>query len=99
VAGEMVSLEMVERIAIAASPKKQHASTAWEDEARGELIALYTDDPNLRRDHLQAAAREMGMPEIAVPRKVIVLNKLPMLGNGKKDYLALQKMAVETAKT
>jgi hypothetical protein len=28
-----------------------------------------------------------------VPRKVIHLEKIPLLGNGKKDYPALQKMA------
>jgi acyl-[acyl-carrier-protein]-phospholipid O-acyltransferase/long-chain-fatty-acid--[acyl-carrier-protein] ligase len=95
VAGEMVSLETVERIAHAASPIREHASTAWKDEARGELIALFTDDPNLKREHLQHAARDMGLPEIAVPRRVIFLNKLPLLANGKKDYIALGAMTEE----
>jgi hypothetical protein len=45
----------------AASPKRAHASTAWKDEARGELIALYTDDPELKREQLMAAARELGL--------------------------------------
>ncbi len=98
VAGEMVSLEVVEKIATEASPKRLHASTAWKDEARGELIALYTDDPNLKREQLMAAARELGLPEIAVPRRGIFVEKLPLLANGKKDYVSLQKMAGELVK-
>ncbi len=98
VAGEMVSLESVERIAIAASPKHHHAASTWKDLSRGELIALFTDDPELKREHLQAAAREIGLPEIAIPRRVIHVAALPLLGNGKRDYVALGMMAEEYVK-
>jgi acyl-[acyl-carrier-protein]-phospholipid O-acyltransferase/long-chain-fatty-acid--[acyl-carrier-protein] ligase len=96
VAGEMVSLELAERMAAEASPDREHASAAWKDEARGELIVLFTEDPGLRRENLQSAARELGLPEIAIPRRVVCLEKLPLLGNGKKDYVRLQAMAAET---
>jgi acyl-[acyl-carrier-protein]-phospholipid O-acyltransferase/long-chain-fatty-acid--[acyl-carrier-protein] ligase len=95
VAGEMVSLEVVERIAAAASPERQHAAVSWKDEARGELVALFTDDANLKRDHLQSAAREIGLPEIAVPRRILYLETLPLLGNGKRDHMKLQGMVEE----
>jgi acyl-[acyl-carrier-protein]-phospholipid O-acyltransferase/long-chain-fatty-acid--[acyl-carrier-protein] ligase len=97
VAGEMVSLELVERIAATAQPKFLHASATLKDSARGEMIILFTADPGLKRDSLQAAAREMGAPEIAIPRRVIHLEKLPLLGNGKKDYVTLGRMAAEIA--
>jgi acyl-[acyl-carrier-protein]-phospholipid O-acyltransferase/long-chain-fatty-acid--[acyl-carrier-protein] ligase len=95
VAGEMVSLEMAERMAAAASPHREHATAAWRDQARGELIVLFTEDPNLKREHLQSAARELGLPEIAIPRRLVYLDELPVLGNGKKDYVKLQAMAAE----
>ncbi len=98
VAGEMVSLEVVERIAAAASPKRTHASAAVKEEARGESIVLFTDDPDLKREKLLAAAHENGLPEFAIPRRVIHLDKVPLLGNGKKDYVKLQAMAAETVK-
>lgn len=98
VAGEMVSLEVVERIAAAASPKRMHASAAVKEEARGESIVLFTDDPDLKRERLVAAAHQNGLPEFAIPRRVIHLDKVPLLGNGKKDYVKLQAMAAETAK-
>ena len=95
VAGEMVSLEVVERIAATARPNGLHASLAVRDSNRGETILLVTQDASLKRDELQAAARTMGAPEIAVPRRVVHLDKIPLLGNGKKDYVSLGRMVEE----
>jgi len=35
----------------------------------------------------------MGAPELAAPRKIIHVNELPVLGSGKTDYVAIQRMA------
>ncbi|MGQ9915885.1 MAG: AMP-binding protein [Bryobacteraceae bacterium] len=86
VAGEMISLELPERLAERASPKHLHAAVARPDPARGEMIVLATEDAALGRDALQAAAREMGAPELALPRRILHLEKLPLLGTGKLDY-------------
>jgi acyl-[acyl-carrier-protein]-phospholipid O-acyltransferase/long-chain-fatty-acid--[acyl-carrier-protein] ligase len=93
VAGEMVSLEMVEQLASRVSPR-QHAATTVESARRGELILLYTEDRELRRDQLFAAAREAGLPEVAVPRQVIAVDKLPRLGSGKTDYVTIKELAM-----
>lgn len=95
VAGEMISLDIVERIAAAARPNGVHASATVRETARGETIILFTEDPTLRREELQAAAREIGAPDLAVPRRVIHLDRIPLLGNGKKDYLTLARIAQE----
>ena len=96
VAGEMVSLEVVERIAAAARPNGLHASLAVRDSSRGETILLVTQDASLKRDELQAAARAMGAPEIAVPRRIVHMDKIPLLGNGKKDYVTLSRVVQES---
>ncbi|MDY0054820.1 MAG: bifunctional acyl-ACP--phospholipid O-acyltransferase/long-chain-fatty-acid--ACP ligase [Methyloversatilis sp.] len=93
VAGEMISLETVEKLATAASPAAQHAASTQPDPARGETIVLFTTDAALGRDALQAAARERGAPEIAVPRRIVVVDALPLLGTGKTDYVTLKRMA------
>jgi acyl-[acyl-carrier-protein]-phospholipid O-acyltransferase/long-chain-fatty-acid--[acyl-carrier-protein] ligase len=93
VAGEMISLEVVEKIAVAASPAQQHAASSQPDEQRGEAIVLFTTDPALGRDRLQEAARAGGYPEIAVPRRLVAVEALPLLGTGKVDYVALKRLA------
>lgn len=93
IAGEMVSLEVVEQIANLASPTGQHAATTQIDPQRGENILLFTTDAALTRETLQAAARELGSPELAVPRKIVQVAGLPLLGTGKTDYVTLKQMA------
>jgi acyl-[acyl-carrier-protein]-phospholipid O-acyltransferase/long-chain-fatty-acid--[acyl-carrier-protein] ligase len=93
VAGEMISLETVEQIANRASPEYQHAATTQSDAQRGENIVLFTTDEALARDTLQAAARELGSPELAIPRKIVAVKELPLLGTGKIDYVKLKHSA------
>lgn len=93
VAGEMVSLETVENIANHASPQHQHAATTQADAQRGENILLYTTDSTLNRDQLSTSAKELGSPELAIARKIIAIDELPLLGTGKTDYVSLKQMA------
>lgn len=93
VAGEMVSLEVVEKIAHTAAPEHQHAATTQTDIQRGENIVLFTTDPALKREDLQIVAKNLGSPELAIARKIIRLEQIPLLGTGKTDYVVLKQMA------
>lgn len=93
IAGEMVSLEVVEKIAQTASPGGQHASVAVADPKRGESLVLFTNDAGLEREAIVQAARTLGAPELAVPRRIEHLKALPLLGTGKTDYVNLKKLA------
>jgi acyl-[acyl-carrier-protein]-phospholipid O-acyltransferase/long-chain-fatty-acid--[acyl-carrier-protein] ligase len=91
-AGEMVSLSVVEKLAERAA-EGMHAVTTQVDANKGEALVLYTVSKTLKRDVMSAAAREMGVSELHVPRKIIVLDALPLLGTGKTDYVTLKRMA------
>jgi acyl-[acyl-carrier-protein]-phospholipid O-acyltransferase/long-chain-fatty-acid--[acyl-carrier-protein] ligase len=93
IAGEMVALELVERIAAEASPRTRSAAVTRSEPGRGELIVLFTGDPNLRREELLSAARRLGLPELAVARRIEYLETLPLLASGKCDYVHLKAMA------
>lgn len=93
VAGEMVSLEVVEKIANTAAPDFQHAASTKPDAQRGENIILFSNDPNLKREDLQIVATNLGFSELSVARKIIHLEEIPLLCTGKTDYLTLKLMA------
>lgn len=93
IAGEMISLEVVERIAHHASPSHQHAATLELVSQSGESTVLFTTDPRLDRIALQRAARELGAQDLAVARRVVQVATLPLLGSGKTDYVQLRSLA------
>jgi acyl-[acyl-carrier-protein]-phospholipid O-acyltransferase/long-chain-fatty-acid--[acyl-carrier-protein] ligase len=97
IAGEMISLEVVEKIAALAAPNFAHAASTRPDAAKGEAIVLFTTDPGLTRELLSASAKTLGAPELAVPRVLIAVEEIPLLGTGKTDYVRLGAMAAEKA--
>jgi len=84
---------VVEKLAVATAPDKPHAASSQPDESKGEALVLFTTDPALSREALATKARELGLPELAVPRKIKVVEALPLLGTGKIDYVTLKRMA------
>jgi acyl-[acyl-carrier-protein]-phospholipid O-acyltransferase/long-chain-fatty-acid--[acyl-carrier-protein] ligase len=91
IAGEMVSLGAVEGLAAEASPGFRHAAVSRPDPRKGEQVVLVTEDPGLTRQrYLDTAAK--GTPEIMVPREVVYVEKLPVLGTGKTDYPAIEEL-------
>jgi acyl-[acyl-carrier-protein]-phospholipid O-acyltransferase / long-chain-fatty-acid--[acyl-carrier-protein] ligase len=93
IGGETISLAVVENIAAALWPDNQHAAVAVADRAKGEQIVLVTDVVGARRLDLVAWAQNHGASELAVPRRILIVDALPVLGTGKTDYVTVQKWA------
>lgn len=95
IGGEMVSLTVVENCASAIWPEYTHAAAIVPDPRRGEQIVLVTDHPDPKRHELLAWAQTHGVPEIAVPKKIVTTESVPVLGTGKLDYLSVTGVAKE----
>lgn len=86
VGGEMVSLAAVEELAANVWPKGRHAAVCIADSRKGESIILVTDRNGAERRQFVEYAREAGVSELCIPRRVLVADSLPLLGSGKVDY-------------
>lgn len=95
IGGEMVSLAVVENCASAVWPDYLHAAAIMPDPKKGEQIILVTERQEAPRGLLLAWAQSHGVPEIAVPKKIVSVDAIPVLGTGKIDYLKVKTIAEE----
>ena len=98
IGGEMVSLLGVEDMAGAVWPDYRHAVVSVPDSKRGERLILVTDHQGAASADLSEWARDNGAPELGVPKKIIKIAVIPVLGTGKTDYVAIQKLVEEALK-
>jgi len=96
IAGEMVSLTSVEVLASKVWGDALHAAISIADERKGEQIVLLTEVESAERTELLKQAREDGIGEINVPRRIQYVKKMPVLGTGKIDYISAAKLLPAT---
>jgi len=95
IGGEMVSLATVEELVQRVWPKKHHAVFNFPDARKGEELVLLTEYGEASRQPLLDRAKIEGVSAISVPRKILFAHRLPLLGNGKVDYVAARAIAQE----
>ncbi|MBU4435352.1 MAG: AMP-binding protein, partial [Alphaproteobacteria bacterium] len=98
IGGEMVSLTAAEDLASAVWPEGRHAVISMPDKRKGEKLVLVTDRHDAAVSDLVAHAQTIGAPELSVPRKILKVPEVPVLGSGKTDYVAIQRMADQDAR-
>jgi acyl-[acyl-carrier-protein]-phospholipid O-acyltransferase/long-chain-fatty-acid--[acyl-carrier-protein] ligase len=91
--GEMISLAAAEAYVAQVWPDNAHAMVALPDDRKGEQLVLVTDRLAPDREELIAGARLHGVAEIMLPRRIVTVEALPMLGTGKTDYPAITLLA------
>jgi acyl-[acyl-carrier-protein]-phospholipid O-acyltransferase/long-chain-fatty-acid--[acyl-carrier-protein] ligase len=93
VGGEMVSLGAVEEHVTRLWPGQGHAAVALSDPRKGEQVVLVTERAGAQREELAAFWQREGIAEISMPRTIVPVDSLPLLGSGKVDYVAVNRLA------
>ena len=93
IGGEMVSLAAVEAYCSEVWPENTHAVTAVSHPRKGETLVLVTDRPEPSRQQLLDWAKEHGVSELMLPKTIVCVEALPVLGTGKLDYAVIADMA------
>lgn len=92
-AGEMVSLAAVETMIGELWQDANHVVVSLPDPRKGEQLVLVTDKPDADRDALMVHARQNGFPELWMPRAILVVASIPVMGSGKIDHVATVELA------
>jgi acyl-[acyl-carrier-protein]-phospholipid O-acyltransferase/long-chain-fatty-acid--[acyl-carrier-protein] ligase len=98
IGGEMISLAAVEALAGDLWPDAVSGAATVPDPRKGERLVLVTTKHDPKRSDFLAFARARGASEMMVPTEVLILDKLPVLGSGKVDNIALTNFVRERAK-
>ncbi len=89
IAGEMISLTAVEAHVNTTWPDLSHAVVAVPDDKKGERLVLVTEHEEPDRSELLASGKKAGIAEIMIPRMILKIKELPLMGTGKVDYVGI----------
>lgn len=90
ISGEMISLDAVEKAAESCFGTNRNAAVNLPDSKKGEKIVLYTEYSHATKQLLREFISQTRQSMLAMPTELIIVDKLPLLGNGKTDYVALK---------
>ena len=97
IAGEMVSLTAVETKLLEAFPGENFAVVAIPDEKKGEQLILFTTMAQPERAAIAEGLRSRGASDLMIPKVLVHLEEIPLLGSGKTDYVTLTRISIEGA--
>jgi acyl-[acyl-carrier-protein]-phospholipid O-acyltransferase/long-chain-fatty-acid--[acyl-carrier-protein] ligase len=92
IGGEMISLAAAESLAAELWPDAQSTVVTQPDPRRGERLVLVTEKEGATRSAFQAYAKTRGASDLIAPSEVMVVGKLPLLGSGKPDLVAVARL-------
>ncbi len=91
IAGEMVSLEAVDKL-VSKTSSASFATVSRPDPRKGEEIILLTTDEHLKKEHIQKTIAENNQSNLMLPGKIVYVPQIPLLGSGKTDYVGAKKL-------
>ncbi len=92
IGGEMISLAAVEAIVAGIWPENNSVVLSVPDERKGEQLILVTDKKGADRADILKVARAEGVPELWVPKQILVVDEIPVMATGKTDFMATWEM-------
>ena len=96
IAGEMVSLMAIEMKLQQLYPDHGFGVVGVPDAKKGEQLVCYTTLEKPDRKQIATGLKGLGSTELMIPKTILTIATLPLLGTGKTDYMTLNRMARET---
>ncbi len=91
VAGEMVSLPMIEKLVLDAYPQlgADVAAVCVPHPTKGEQIIVVSTSKQIDLGVVAPFVQHQGFSELYIPKAILYQKEIPLLGSGKRDYQRL----------
>ena len=86
IAGEMVSLAAIDKLAAQLWPDAISVAANLPDARKGERVVLVTQHQGASRGEFAAYAKGQGASDLMVPAEIFTSASVPLLGSGKVDF-------------
>ena len=86
VAGEMISLVLVEKITKKIFPQSTAVAIATTSKQKGEKIILITKDDKVNLSDIRKYLVKKAESILLLPQEILKLKTIPLLGSGKINY-------------
>lgn len=93
IAGEMISLNKVEELALECFGESAFYAVSIPDTRRGEKIVMFTTKSNVSKRELTKFIKHQKLSLLYVPSRIDYLKEVPLLGSGKPNYWELENVA------
>ncbi|MFC5446823.1 AMP-binding protein [Paenibacillus aestuarii] len=93
IGGEMVSLNLVEKLAMECFGHTGFYAVSVPAEKKGEQVVLYTTKEDADEKVLRRYIMQQKLSALLIPSKMTYTNVVPLLGSGKTDYVTFTEKA------
>ena len=93
IAGEMISLHVVEQLASKCFNRTDFYAVSIQDASRGEKVVLFTTFSDCKEAELRKFVTNQKLSSIYIPSVIHQIESVPLLGSGKVDYVTLTEQA------
>jgi acyl-[acyl-carrier-protein]-phospholipid O-acyltransferase / long-chain-fatty-acid--[acyl-carrier-protein] ligase len=98
IAGEMVSLNLVEQLASSCFQRTDFYAVSVPDPNKGERVVLFTTFSDIDEVAFKQFIKAKQLSPMYVPSTVHRIEEVPLLGSGKVDYVTLTEQAISLSK-
>lgn len=92
IAGEMISLNKIEELALECFGESAFYAVSVPDKRRGERVVVFTTKPDISPRAFKKFIKEKKLSMLYVPADFEYVDEVPLLGSGKPNYWALENL-------
>lgn len=96
IAGEMVSLSAVEEVVNDYIKDYTNVVVSIPDDKKGEQLVLVSEKPQIDLKELSNYFKEKKYSELWIPKKILNVDTIPLLGTGKVDFIKTKEMVLNS---